>query len=67
MTMEELRADVARLVGELKDHPESEADLCRELNRRLKEARALNEPFPEDLRRVEHDLGVEFCALSQGR
>ncbi len=67
MAFDDLKAEIARLVGELEIRPKDWHELYLELRGKLSELRAMGMPVPDDLARFEQELEAEFTAERQGR
>jgi hypothetical protein len=60
MALEHLKAEVSLLVGNLADHPQDTHELYQQLHQKLNALRAMAQPVPADLERLEKALEDEF-------
>jgi hypothetical protein len=65
MALEHLKAEVSLLVGKLADHPDDSHELYLQLHQKLNALRAMAQPVPSDLERLEKGLEDEFEKAAQ--
>jgi len=62
MAFDDLEAELALLINQMDTPPENPHDLYLRIFEKLNEFKALGLPLPEDLVRVEKELGAYFKA-----
>lgn len=62
MAFDDLKAELALLINQMDTPPENPHDLYLRIFEKLNEFKALGLPLPEDLVRVEKELGAYFKA-----
>jgi hypothetical protein len=67
MAFEELIARINLLVVEMENQPGDAHELYEQIRQELNQLRATGQPLPEDLVRLEEELGREFEARSGKR
>jgi hypothetical protein len=65
MAFDDLEAELALLINQMDTQPENPHDLYLRIFEKLNEFKALGLPLPEDLVRVEKELGAYFKAQQQ--
>ena len=62
MAFESAKAEIALLMGALKDAPQDKHELYLEIMQKLNELKAYGMPLPDDLVALERQLEHEFAA-----
>jgi hypothetical protein len=65
MAFDDLEAELALLINQMDTPPENPHDLYLRIFEKLNEFRALGLPLPDDLVRVERELGAYFKEQEQ--
>jgi predicted nucleic acid-binding Zn-ribbon protein len=61
VALEELKAQIAMLLGEMESEPKDVHELYERLHEKLNEIKAMGMPVPEDLLSLERQLEEEFA------
>jgi hypothetical protein len=62
MAFENIKAEIALLLDEIKDAPHDKHELYLKIMQKLNELKAYGMPLPDDLVKLEHQLEREFAA-----
>jgi hypothetical protein len=62
MAFENIKAEIALLLDEIKDAPHDKHELYLKIMQKLNELKAYGMPLPDDLVELEHRLEREFAA-----
>lgn len=65
MAFDDLQAELALLINQMEDEPTNPHELYMQIWEKLNEFKAMNLPLPDDLVRVEKELGRYFKAQEQ--
>jgi hypothetical protein len=60
MALEELKAQISYLVGQMVDRPEDAHEIHERIREKLNELRAMGMPLPADLVKLEKELDAGF-------
>lgn len=62
MSFEKLKMDISYLLTAMQNEPEDPHEIYLQIKEKLSELKAFGMPLPEDLVRMERELGEEFAS-----
>jgi hypothetical protein len=65
MAFDALMAEISLLLTEMENQPEDRHELWMQLVEKISEIRAMGMPVPDDLLKMEKELGKEFSSESE--